>query len=151
MNVPDTVEGRLELLILHMALILRRLREGDAEARAVGQAAFDLFCTDMDRSMRELGVSDIAVPKKMKRMGEAFYGRSATYDQALATPSGAGLAEALARNLYDGAAPHGMAAAAAAYARAAAAALAAEPAARIAAGAPVFPDPATFVPGRAPA
>jgi cytochrome b pre-mRNA-processing protein 3 len=98
--------------------------------------------------MRELGVSDVAVPKKMRRMGEAFYGRSAAYEEALAAPSGEGLAEALARNLYDGAAPGGMAPAVAAYVRAAAAALAAEPAGRIAGGAPAFPDPAGYVPGR---
>jgi cytochrome b pre-mRNA-processing protein 3 len=151
MSVPDTVEGRLELLILHMALVMRRLREADAPSRAVGQAAFDLFCTDMDRSIRELGVSDIAVPKKMKRMGEAFYGRSATYEEALAVPADDALAVALARNLYDDAPPDGMAAAVGSYVRAAVAVLAMQPADAIAAGAPNFPDPGAHVPVRAPA
>ena len=99
-NVPDTVNGRLDLLILHLWLMLRRLRQ-DAGGAAVSQALFDRFCADMDANLREMGVGDLTVPKRMHAFGEAFYGRSTAYD--LAFESGADdLALALGRNVLDG-------------------------------------------------
>src|SRR5262245_64999591 len=85
-GVPDTVNGRLEMIMLHAVLVLRRL-EGEAPpVRALGQQLFDRFCRDMDESLREMGVGDLAVPRKMRRIGEAFYGRQAAYQAALAAP-----------------------------------------------------------------
>ncbi len=102
-NVRDTVNGRLDLLILHLWLVLRRLRN-DPEGAGVSQALFDRFCADMDANLREMGVGDLTVPKRMQAFGEAFYGRSTAYD--LAIDSGAGdLAQALSRNVLDGAFP----------------------------------------------
>ena len=99
-NVPDTVNGRLDLLILHLWLVLRRLRQG-ADGAGVSQALFDRFCADMDANLREMGVGDLTVPKRMQAFGEAFYGRSTAYD--LAIDSGAAdLAQALLRNVLDG-------------------------------------------------
>src|SRR5262245_52127762 len=102
-GVPDTVNGRLEMIILHAVLLLARLgREGEP-ARQVGQKVFDTFCRDMDGSLREMGVGDLAVPRRMRGIGEAFYGRQAAYREALAAPDEAALAAALARNVFAGA------------------------------------------------
>lgn len=112
-GVADTVDGRFEMVVLHMILVLDRLGAGDAEARAVSQAVFDLYCTDMDRSLREMGVGDLGVPKRMKAMTQRFYGRAAAYRAALAGGDHAALREALLRNVYNG--PSGAAAALADY------------------------------------
>jgi cytochrome b pre-mRNA-processing protein 3 len=100
-GVPDTVNGRFDLLVLHLAIVLDRLAE-DPALRHSGQAIFDLFCKDMDHNLREMGVGDLSVPKEMQRIGEAFYGRAQAYRAALAAPGGDALAEALKRNIYGG-------------------------------------------------
>ena len=82
-GVPDTVNGRFDMIVLHAALVLRRLSSEPAPARAVGQAIFARFCRDMDHSLREMGVGDLAVPKQMQRVAEAFYGRARAYEAAL--------------------------------------------------------------------
>jgi cytochrome b pre-mRNA-processing protein 3 len=96
--VADTVDGRFELILVHLALVLRRLAREEA-LRALGQEIFDLFCTDMDRNLREMGISDLKVPKEMERIGTAFYGRKAAYDAAL-DASDTGLVETIQRNVY---------------------------------------------------
>jgi cytochrome b pre-mRNA-processing protein 3 len=98
--VPDTVTGRLEMIILHAVLVLRRLQEDSAAARELGQALFDRFCQDMDDSMREMGVGDLAVPRKMRRIGEVFYGRQSAYGAALTAAQNGDLAAVLARNVF---------------------------------------------------
>ena len=103
LGVPDTVDGRFEMIVLHTVLILGRLRqEGDGGA-ALSQALFDVLLDDMDRSLRELGVGDLGVGRRVKAMGKAFYGRADAYEAALGADGGAGdnaLANALRRNLY---------------------------------------------------
>ena len=96
LGVPDTVNGRFDLLVLHLWMVLRRLRpmEGGAE---LSQALFDRFCDDMDANLREMGVGDLTVPKRMQAFGEAFYGRAAAYDLALDRRPGAAGAGARAR------------------------------------------------------
>ena len=101
---------------------------------------FDLFCQDMDRSLRELGVGDLGVPKRMKQVGEAFYGRSAAYEAALAAGDGEALAGAIGRN-FAGAGP-AAATALAAYALAAAQRLAEASPEALLSGRLPFPDPA---------
>jgi cytochrome b pre-mRNA-processing protein 3 len=101
LSVPDTVNGRFDLLVLHLWMVLRRLSLEGSTANAVSQAIFDRFCDDMDANLREMGVGDLAVPKRMRAVGEAFYGRSAAYDQALKLGEGP-LAQALCRNIFDG-------------------------------------------------
>ena len=81
LNVADTVNGRLDMVILHMWLMLRRLRSAEG-GEQLAQALFDHFCTDMDDNLREMGVGDLTVPKRMQAFGEAFYGRSTAYDMA---------------------------------------------------------------------
>jgi cytochrome b pre-mRNA-processing protein 3 len=139
--VPDTVNGRFDLIVLHLALLLDRLNADEA-LRRLGQDVFDRFCQDMDHNLREMGVGDLAVPKEMRRMGEAFYGRAQAYRTALAAADDTDLVGALARNIYGGAAaaPAGRLAA---YIREAVRALGAQESASLAAGHVSFPEPAT--------
>jgi cytochrome b pre-mRNA-processing protein 3 len=73
-GVPDTVTGRFDMISLHMALVLRRLKREGPAVSEFSQALFDLFFKDMDRSLREMGVGDISVPKRIEKMGGLFYG-----------------------------------------------------------------------------
>src|SRR3954469_18453352 len=118
--VPDTVLGRFDMVVLHVVLVVRRLRDGSRPQRTLAQALFDAFCRDIDQNLREMGVSDQGLPKHMQRVGEAFYGRAQAYEAALGEEGGA-LTQALARNIYAGVAAPDMAATAlAAYVRQAA-------------------------------
>ena len=99
-GVPDTVNGRLEMVLLHVFLVLRRLRDESATARRLAQNVFDKFCEDMDDSMREMGVGDLAVPRKMRRIGQAFYDRQAAYERALAQPRNDVLAQIVRCKLF---------------------------------------------------
>lgn len=101
MGVADSIDGRFEMIVLHLFLVLNRLKgEGVEDLR---QKLTDEFFADMDRSLRELGVSDVAVGKKVRKIAESYFGRVAAYDRAL--PAGPGmLEEAIRRNIYpDGA------------------------------------------------
>jgi len=100
LGVPDTVNGRFDLLLMHMWLVLRRLKSVGS-GTALSQALFDHFCADMDDNLREMGVGDQAVPKRMRAFGEAFYGRTAAYDMAL-TEGREAFAQALCKNVLDG-------------------------------------------------
>lgn len=95
LNVPDTIDGRFDLLLLHVVLVMRRLGDA-AEAK---QKLFDLMFADMDRSLREMGVGDMGIGRRIKAMIGAFYGRAQAYEKAL-EEGGEALATALARNLY---------------------------------------------------
>src|SRR4051794_24499069 len=114
-TVADTVNGRFDLLLAHVALVVDRLMREEI-GREPGQALFDLFCADIDDNLREMGVGDLSVPKHMKRVGEAFYGRAQAYREALARADDAALIEAVTQNVYAGQ-PHDAAARLAAYIR----------------------------------
>ncbi len=98
-GVPDTVNGRFEMVVLHTVLVLRRLQSEPEVLRLLGQGIFDHFCADMDGSLREMGVGDLAVPDKMRKIGEAFYGRQSAYLAALDASGPEPLIEAMARNV----------------------------------------------------
>ena len=107
-GVPDTVDGRFDLIILHVYLFLRQLNQlalsddGSAESVQAAQRAqslFDIMFSDMDRSLREMGVSDISIGKRVKHMVKAFYGRAVAYDEGLTGPDTV-LRDALERNLF---------------------------------------------------
>jgi cytochrome b pre-mRNA-processing protein 3 len=98
-GVADTVTGRFDMVSLHLALYLRRLKN-EPTARAFAQALVELFFKDMDRSVRELGVTDLGVPKKVKAMGNVFYGLVNVLDPALASGSPAEIEAILVRNVY---------------------------------------------------
>jgi cytochrome b pre-mRNA-processing protein 3 len=83
LDVPDTVEGRFECFALHLVLVLRRLCRLPDPARDVAQDLVDAFFRQLDASLRELGVGDMRVPKRMRKLAQAFYGRAAAYDAAL--------------------------------------------------------------------
>ncbi len=138
-GVPDSLDGRFELVALHVYLVLRRLKGGDASAQALSQELVDLFFADMDASLREMGAGDLGVGKRVQNMAAGFYGRVAAYDGA---ESANGIVPALKRNLYGTVEARAeRIAAMAAYVGQAQALVAAPPLAEIAAGRPRFPDP----------
>lgn len=100
-GVPDTLTGRFDMISLHMALVLRRLQTQGATCRDFSQALFDLFFKDMDRSLREMGVGDISVPKRIAKMGSLFYGLVDALTEALSGRPDSRLENALARNIID--------------------------------------------------
>lgn len=95
--VPDTLDGRFEMIVLHLFLLQHRLLE-EPQAQRFAQQLSEAFLRDMDRSVRELGVADTGVGKRIKRMGKAYHGRLQAYRAGLADPIA--LRAALARNLY---------------------------------------------------
>ena len=98
-GVPDTVDGRFEMIVLHAFTVIRVLKgEGD-DAERMAQALFDRMVADMDRSLREMGVGDLGVGKRVKKMVSAFFGRSVAYETGLGSGD-ASLSEALRRNVY---------------------------------------------------
>jgi cytochrome b pre-mRNA-processing protein 3 len=99
-GVADTVDGRFDMIVLHVFLLMHRLREDMSEpARAHVQAIFDIMLDDLDQNVRQLGAQDIGVGKRVKAMAEAFNGRVHAYDAAL-NEGGDALEQALARNVY---------------------------------------------------
>ncbi len=118
LGVPDTLDGRFDLINVHMALLVRRLRHEQGPAGAqLAQGVFDAMFLDMDVSLREMGVSDLVVGKRVRRMWEAFHGRAVAYEPALDSGDAESLALALARNVWRGDPPGLVEGAAAAPAR----------------------------------
>lgn len=97
--VPDTVDGRYDLMCLMLSLFLFRVQQAEPET---AQALFDFAFKDVERGLREAGIGDLSVPKHMKKMLAAFYGRAAAYYEALEQQDTAGLAIVVTRNLYNG-------------------------------------------------
>jgi cytochrome b pre-mRNA-processing protein 3 len=148
-RVPDTVEGRFDLLVLHLVLLLNRLgrpaeASGDLGQELLGQELFDAFCRDLDANLREMGVGDLAVPKRMRAFAEAFYGRQAAYLAGLDAADERVFEKALARNIFAEGNGAG-AAQLARYARAAVARLDAQDDGALMRGEVVFPSPEAFV------
>jgi len=99
LGVPDTLDGRFELICLHAFLFLHRLKGENPPAPQLGQRFFDTMFADFDRSLREMGTGDLSVGPKVKRMAKAFYGRIDAYERGLSHGDGV-LKAALARNLF---------------------------------------------------
>lgn len=100
-GAPDTVDGRFDLIVLHAILLMRRLRDAGEPGKRLAQLVFDIMFDDMDAALREMGTGDLSVGKRIKAMGEAFYGRAKVYEAALSAGDEAALAEAIARNMFD--------------------------------------------------
>lgn len=98
-GVPDTIDGRFELICLHAFLYLHRLKAERPRSEAVSQAFFDMMFADMDRSLREMGTGDLSVGRHVKRMARGFYGRIWAYQKGIDGDDSA-LGSALARNLF---------------------------------------------------
>lgn len=99
-GVPDTIDGRFDMISLHLFLLLERLKGEGPAVEKTRQSLTDAFFLDMDRSLREMGVGDLSVGKKVRKMAEAFYGRVKAY--AVALERGDGLEDALRRNFHPG-------------------------------------------------
>lgn len=164
-GVPDTPTARFDMVVLHLALVVRRLRDDPAAAGLVlpGEGRrkpqtlddrlrelVDHFFEEMDRALREMGVGDVGVPKRMKKLAGAWNGRTRAYEAALAANDRDALAEALARNVLTTAKTRDGAPALADHVFAVAASLAAQPLDRLLAGHVEWPDPALLSPGIAP-
>jgi cytochrome b pre-mRNA-processing protein 3 len=98
-NVPDTPLGRFEMLSLHMFLFQHRVHGEQGIAASIAQVLIDEFFLDVDHSLRELGISDVGVPKRMKKLAKMYYGRTAAYADALERGDEAALIAALRRNI----------------------------------------------------
>lgn len=101
-GVPDTVTGRFDMISLHLALLFRRLRAETGNQKEFSQAVFDLFFKDMDRSLREMGVGDLGVPKRIQKMGNIFFGLLAAMNEAMDRGDVVELEQVIARNIYEG-------------------------------------------------
>ena len=103
MGAADSVEGRFEVYTLHVVLLLRRFKGQGSAAAEISQALFDTYIRALDDALREMGVGDLAVGKKMRKLGEAFYGRVRNYDEALeALPDREPLTAVLGRTVLMG-------------------------------------------------
>lgn len=100
LDVPDTLDGRFDLIVLHAGLYLPRLKAVKQDGNRLSQAMFDQMFANLEFNLRELGVGDVGVPRRMKDMLQAFYGRVASYDNALRTGDMPQLRAALHRNVY---------------------------------------------------
>lgn len=147
--VPDTPDGRFDVIVAHAVLVLRRLHREPESTRDLAQSVFDLMFADMDQNLREMGVGDLAVGKRIKAMAKGFYGRLAAYERALDAHDGAALTAALRRNLYRKTEPDEEAVAVfARYFQREAARLEALPVERLQAGLPEFGPPPGDVRGQ---
>jgi cytochrome b pre-mRNA-processing protein 3 len=105
LGVPDTLDGRFDMIGVHAFVLIHHLRFLPAPGPALAQAVFDAMFSDMDQALREMGVGDLSVGRRVRAMWEAFHGRARAYEAALADPDTATLSAALARNVWRGAAP----------------------------------------------
>ena len=110
LGVPDTLDGRFDVIGLYVFLVVHRLHAASKEGQALAQAVFDAMFSDMDINLREIGVGDMTVGKRVRAMWEAFNGRSTAYAAALDSGDLTALTDAVARNVWRGeAAPPGSA------------------------------------------
>jgi cytochrome b pre-mRNA-processing protein 3 len=145
-GVPDTVPGRLDMIVLHLVLLLRQLPSENGGPSPTGQRVFDRFCQDIDDNFREMGVGDLAVPKEMRKVAEAFYGRAKVYETALAGDDPAVLEATVARNVFGINEPPLGAKRLAAYMREASRRLGLQEPKALVRGELDFPDPETVLP-----
>jgi cytochrome b pre-mRNA-processing protein 3 len=99
-GIPDTVDGRFEMVALHAFLVFRRLKGQGAETARLTQAVYDIMFKEMDLALRELGAADLGVGKRIKHMTESLNGRIQVYEKALNDGNDDDLQAALRRNLY---------------------------------------------------
>jgi cytochrome b pre-mRNA-processing protein 3 len=104
-GVPDTFDGRFDMIALHVFLVIHRLTQDPAPGPELAQAVFDAMFNDMDVNLREMGVGDLSVGRKVRVMWEAFHGRAASYELALRAGDHLALEAALGRNVWRGVSP----------------------------------------------
>jgi cytochrome b pre-mRNA-processing protein 3 len=135
------------MIVLHMVLVLRQLTRAHGALPPLGQRLFDRFCQDMDDNFREMGIGDFAVPKRMQKVGEAFYGRAKVYESALLDETPAALEAAVSRNVFGAPEPTLGARRLAAYMRDVAVRLSQQDADALTAAKFQFPDPVSVADG----
>lgn len=101
LGVADRIDARFELYTLHVLLLVMGLRDKGEQGAEAAQATFDAYVSSLDDALRELGVGDVTVGKKMRKLGEAVYGRMNAYEPPLRGGEAEGLAQALARNVFE--------------------------------------------------
>ena len=146
-GVPDTLDGRFDLIALHLFLVLHRLKRDHPASAELAQAVFDLMFHDMDGSLREMGAGDLGVGRRVKTMIQGLYGRIAAYETGLSQDDGS-LQAALRRNVFGTTEPEQAALEAlAGYVRRQTITLAEQGYASLAAGELFFSDPPSPVEG----
>lgn len=100
LGVPDTINGRFDMMVLHVFLLSHRLKDAGEGCRELSQDIFDAFLLDMDRGLREEGVGDTSVPKKLKKMTEVYYGRLRAYEQPIEIGDKEQLMAVINRNIF---------------------------------------------------
>jgi len=98
-GIPDTKEGRFDMLVLHAILLFHRLAEEGKEPEAYGQAVFNHMIRDLEGNLRSIGISDLAVPRHIKMLARSFYGRVKAYRDALESEDAGAVRDVIARNL----------------------------------------------------
>lgn len=101
LGVADRIDARFELYTLHVLLLILRLRDEGERGAEIGQVLFNTYVSALDHALRELGVGDVSVGKKMRKLGEALYGRMTAWEAPLRAGDAAALAASLARNVYE--------------------------------------------------
>lgn len=102
LRVADSFDGRFDLLVLHVHLLIRRLGREQPDGKRRAQAVFDVMLSDLDQGLRIAGVGDVGIGKRVKKMSHAYYGRAIAYDAALDNDDRAMLEAAVRRNVYRG-------------------------------------------------
>ncbi len=148
-QVPDTPLGRFEMVSLSLFLLLHRLRGEKGQAAEIAQDLVDTFFKEVEHSIRELGIGDMGVPKRMKKLARMFYGRVESYSAALDARDEEALAAALKRNIQPTTEDWPEARHLARYALVAADSLASQPVERIVSGEVDYPEAATVSAGEA--
>ena len=141
-QVPDTPLGRFEMIGLHQLLVVGRLKDESSLSKALAQELTDTFFADVESSLRDLGIGDMGIPKRMKKLARMFYGRSKSYSLAIDSQDADLLAEAVTRNVRPGAERDVASDALAHYILVVHRALAAQPIDLFASGRVEFPDAA---------
>ena len=100
-GVEDSLEGRFEMICLHVVLIIHRLNEDYERTAELSQSLFDAMFADMDQSLRQIGIGDMGIPRRMKHMMKSFNGRIHVYTEALEARSRKKLEEAIKRNIFN--------------------------------------------------
>jgi cytochrome b pre-mRNA-processing protein 3 len=140
MGVADRIDARFELYTLHVLLLVLRLKDEGAAGADPAQDLFDAYVSALDHALRELGVGDVSMARKMRSLGQALYGRMSAYEGPLRAGEAAALSQGLARNVMESEAATEASDRLAAYALTARAALAEQPLSDILAGKPAWPQ-----------
>lgn len=103
LGVADRIDARFELYTLHVLILFLRLKQDGERGEVAAQKLFDTYISSLDNTLRELGVGDVSVGKKMRKLGESLYGRMNAYEGPLRAEDVDALAASLAKNIYESA------------------------------------------------